>query len=92
MILSEDKISHLSHIILKGLVEKRLIEMIEEESKIRREIKRTIIAELKMGEEIDSTVRKKIRSFSRKMAEGGPEWEVLYRKFFKEEEAKRGLT
>ncbi|MEW6214152.1 MAG: DUF507 family protein [Nitrospirota bacterium] len=92
MMLSEDKISHLSHILLKGLVEKKLIEVIEEESKIRREIRRTIISELKIGEEIDSAVRKKIKSFSRKIAEGSPEWEILYKKFFKEEEVKRGLT
>jgi hypothetical protein len=90
MMLSEDKISHLSHILFKGLIEKNLIETIEEEGKIRAEIKRTIISELKVGEEIDAVVRKKLLSFSKKLAEGSPEWEVLYRKFFKEQEVKRG--
>ncbi|MGB9715192.1 MAG: DUF507 family protein [Thermodesulfovibrionales bacterium] len=90
MMLSEDKISHLSHVVFKGLTEKKLIEPIEEESKVRAEIKRVIIAELKIGEEIDAIVRKKLLSFSRKIAEGSPEWEVLYKKFFKEEEIKRG--
>ncbi|MEW6162405.1 MAG: DUF507 family protein [Nitrospirota bacterium] len=88
--LSEDKISHLSHVLLKGLIERNLIEVIEEEGKIRTEIKRTIISELKIGEEIDSVVRKKIQSFSKKIPEGSLEWEVLYKKFFKEEEVKRG--
>ncbi|MDI6889616.1 MAG: DUF507 family protein [Thermodesulfovibrionales bacterium] len=90
MMLSEDKISHLSHVLLKGLIERNLIEAIEEEGNIRAEIKRTIISELKVGEEIDSAVRKKLYSFSRKIAEGSPEWEVLYKKFFREEEVKRG--
>jgi len=90
MMLSTDKISHLSHVLLKGLLEKHVIEPIEEEGKIRAEIKRTIMSELKIGEEIDSTVRKKLLSFSKKMAEGSPEWDVLYKKFFKEEEMKRG--
>ena len=90
MMLSEDKISHLSHVVLKGLRDKKLIEMIEDESKIRREIKRTIVLEMKTGEEIDSAVRKKLQSFSRKIVEGSPEWEILYRKFFREEEVKRG--
>jgi hypothetical protein len=90
MMLSDDKITHLSHILLKGLTEKKLIEVTEEESKIRAEIKRTIISELKIGEEIDSTVRRKLQSFSKKIVEGSPEWEILYRKFFKEEEIKRG--
>jgi hypothetical protein len=92
MMLSEDKISHLSHVLLKGLTEKNLLEVTEEESKIRAEIKRTIISELKIGEEIDSVVRKKLLSFSKKIAEGSPEWEVLYKKFFREEEVKRGRS
>jgi hypothetical protein len=76
--------------LLKGLKEKNIIEPIEEESKIRAEIKRVIISELKVGEEIDSAVRRKLQSFSRKIVEGSPEWEILYKKFFKEEETKRG--
>jgi len=88
--LSEDKISHLSHIVLKGLRDKKLIEMIEDETKVRREIKRTIASEMKIGEEIDSVIRKKLQSFSRKIVEGSPEWEILYKKFFKEEEVRRG--
>lgn len=90
MMLSEDKISHLSHIVLKGLRDKKLIEMIEDETKVRREIKRTIASEMKIGEEIDSVIRKKLQSFSRKIVEGSPEWEILYKKFFKEEEVRRG--
>lgn len=91
MMLSDEKILHLSHVLLKGLIEKKLIEVIEDEGKIRREIRRAIISELKRAEEIDSAVRKKIQSLSRKIVEGTSEWEVLYKKFFKEEEVKRGL-
>jgi hypothetical protein len=90
MMLTDDKILHLSHVILKGLIGKKLIEVTEEESKIRAEIKRTIISELRIGEEIDSAVRKKLQSFSRKIVEGSSEWEILYKKFFREEEVKRG--
>ncbi len=92
MMLSDDKITHLSHILLKGLKEKKLIEVTEEESKIRAEIKRSIISELKIGEEIDSAVRRKLQSFSKKIVEGSPEWEILYKKFYKEEEIKRGIA
>ncbi len=88
--LSEDKISHLSHVLLKGLMKQRLVELVEDEAAIRREIKRTIVSELKIGEEIDEIVRKKLQSFSRKLIEGSPEWEVLYKKFFREEEIKKG--
>jgi hypothetical protein len=90
MMLSEDKISHLSHVLLKNLLGQKLLELNEDEGAIRREIKRTIISELKIGEEIDEVVRKKLQSFSKKVIEGSPEWEVMYRKFFREEEIKKG--
>lgn len=90
MMLSDDKISHISHILLKGLQQKGLVDLHGEEAAVRKEIKRVIVAELKVGEEIDAIVRRKLQSFSRKLVEGSPEWEVLYRKFFKEEEIKKG--
>ena len=88
--LSDDKVMHLSHILFKGLIDRKLVELIEEERKVRAEIKRSIISELKIGEEIDLHVRKRLQSFSKKIFEGSPEWEILYRKFFREEEVKRG--
>ena len=90
MMLSDEKILHMSHIIFQGLVERKLSDPVVEESKVRAEIKRSIIAELKIGEEIDSTVRKRLQSFSKKILEGSPEWEIMYKKYFKEEELKRG--
>ncbi len=92
MTLSDEKISHLSHVLFNGLAEKDLIELLVEEGKVRREIKRSIGSFLKISEDIDSAVRKKLQSFSRKIVEGSPEWEVLYKKFFKEEAARRGMA
>ncbi len=90
MMLSDEKISHMTHMLYQGLIKGKLIEPLDEETKVRNEIKRTIISELKIGEEIDSIVRKKLHSFSRKIIEGSPEWEILYKKFYREEEIKRG--
>ena len=90
--LSDEKVSHLTHVLFKGLTDKALIELVAEESKARREVKRSIVSFLKVSEEIDLSVRKKLQSFSRKIIEGSPEWEVLYRKFYREEAAKRGLA
>ncbi|GBE00284.1 hypothetical protein BMS3Abin07_02335 [bacterium BMS3Abin07] len=92
MRLSDDKISHMSHILFKGLIERDAIEPKEEEGKIRHEIRRVIEDELKVGEDMDETVRRKLQSFSRKIIEGSPEWEVLYRKFYTEEEVRRGRS
>lgn len=90
MRLSDEKISHLTHVLLKGLLEKDLVTLKEEEGLVRRAMKRAITAELQVGDEMDRVVKRKIESLSRGVVEGSPEWEVLYKKFLKEEEVKRG--
>ena len=92
MMLSDEKITHMSHVLLKELKKRGLVAVKEDEGKIRRQIQRSIVEELKIGEEIDEAARRKIRSYSKRIVEGSPEWEVLYRKFFKEEEGKRGRS
>jgi len=90
MMLSDDKITHTTHMLLKGLMDKGLIVLKEDDSLLRREIKRTITNELKVGEDIDAEVRKKLQSYTKKLIEGSPEWEIMYKKFFEEEDAKKG--
>lgn len=90
MRLSDDKVSHLTHMVLKGLLDKKAIAPLVEESVIRREIKRVIVKELRLAESIDEFIRKKLQSYSKKIPEGTAEWEVLYQRFFQEESAKKG--
>jgi len=90
MMLSDDKITHISNLVLKGLIEKNLIKLKEDDGVVRKEIRRSIVEELKVEEEIDTIVRKKLQGTSKKVVEGSPEWEILYKKFFREEEIKRG--
>ena len=89
MQLSEDRISHLSHLILKELLQSDRTTFLQEDVKILREIKQIITLDLQIVEDIDETVRAKLRSYSRPLAEGSPEWEVLYNKFINEERQKR---
>jgi len=91
MRLSDDKISHLSHVVLKGLLDKKVITLLEDEGQIRRDIRRVIERELKVADGVDEMVRRKLQSYSKKIYEGGSEWEVLYNKFYEEEAAKKGL-
>jgi hypothetical protein len=78
--------------LLKGLLDKDLIDITEEESEVRKFIKRAVQAQLSIGHEMEETVKRKIQSLSRNVAEGSPEWETLYQKYFKEEEVKRGIV
>jgi len=88
--LSDEKITHLTHVVLKGLLDRDALNPLSEEGDIRREIKRIILKELKIAADIDTAVKNKLNSYSRKIPEGSPEWEVLYQKFFHEEAAKKG--
>ncbi|MBI3354828.1 MAG: DUF507 family protein [Nitrospirae bacterium] len=89
MILSDDKINHISHLLIEGIKKERLANLIADEVIALREIKKIILTELKMDDEIDAMVRKKLESYSRKIVEKSPEWDVLYQKFFKEELKKK---
>ncbi len=88
MRLSEDRISHISHLILDMLMQDRTVDAVQPEEKVLREIKRTITDELRFDDEADTVVRTMIRSLSRKVPEGSREWEVLYQKY-REEELRR---
>jgi len=89
MLLSEEKISHLAHRILNGLSEDLELEWRVDETRVLREIKEAILSALRLEAEIDRIVRQRLASYSRPIAEGSPEWEVLYRKSFNEELRKR---
>lgn len=89
MRLGEERIAWLSRLIIRGILGENLVEPLQPEEKLYREIKRTIIGELQGEDEIDTFVRKKIQSLSRKIPEGSAEWTVLYRKFMEEEMRRR---
>jgi hypothetical protein len=87
--LSDDKASHLSHVILGTLKKSSLCRLKEDEGKVLREVKRVIASELALEADIDRKVRAKLSSYSRPIVEGSPEWDVLYKKTFEEEQRKR---
>lgn len=89
MRLSEDRISHISHLILDALVQDRDLDSLQAEERLLREIKRTITAELQFEDEADTAARRTIQSLSRRVPEGSPEWDILYRKYMDEEIRRR---
>ena len=90
MRLTENKIAHLSHLVFDALTKAGAVELLEEDTRVRRELKQAITRFLKREEEIEETVRKKLFSYSRKIVEGSPEWDVLFQKHYQEELKKRG--
>ena len=88
MLLSYEKISHIANLIVDGII-KSNIAGIGNREKVFQEIRNVIIEFLKIYEVIGETVRNKINSYSRKIIEGSKEWDIIYRKFYEEELAKR---
>ena len=89
MKFSDDRISHIAHLIHRSLVKDQLVTYTDED-KAHREIKRVLIEYLKVEDVADQTAREKVASLKRGVAEGSREWEVLYRKYFEEELNKKG--
>lgn len=90
MRLNREKMNHLSHLIIKAMENDSNISFLEEANMIRLNIVGIIKDEIKVDNEVDNIVRSKLASYSKKPLEGGPEWEILYQKFYEEEMDKRG--
>jgi hypothetical protein len=86
--LSEDRISHIAHLISDGIWNDDLVDFVDD-NKVLIEIKRTITHYLKVEDEADTAARDKIRSLSRNVPEGSREWDILYKKYFEEELSKK---
>lgn len=88
MKLSRDKMIQLSHRVLEYMNEDERVEFFAEPQEIRQQVFRLIEAEMRVDEAIDAAVRRKIESQKRAIVEGSDEWDVLYRKYFEEEQAR----
>jgi len=88
MFVSEDRISHLAHRVMDSLWKNDLADFPDEPRSLQT-VKNSIAAYFAMAEEIDQAVRKKLASYSQAKVPGSRDWEILYRKFYEEEAAKR---
>ncbi|MCH8041709.1 MAG: DUF507 family protein [Nitrospinae bacterium] len=90
-LFSEEKHSHLSHIILQYLQKSPQARIVGDPTLALREIKRILNSHIVLEQEIDTTIRNRLASYSRRIPEGSPEWDVLYQKIYGEELRKRKL-
>lgn len=87
--LSEDKASHLSHVIVKAIKRHATVRVAADDERVLKLVKRVVATELAQEEEIDRKVKARLASYSRGIVEGSAEWEVLYRKTFEDETRKQ---
>jgi hypothetical protein len=89
MSLSRSKINQLSHLITKALQTSGQATLLKPENDARLQVVKTLTDELRIEEVVDSEVRRKLASYSRKIVEGSREWDVMYQKFYEQEMKKR---
>jgi hypothetical protein len=76
--LSENRISHLAHLILDGLKKDNLVSF-RNEGRALAETKQAIHDFFQGEDHTDKLVRQKILSLSRNVPPGSREWDILYR-------------
>jgi hypothetical protein len=86
--ISEDRISHLAHRVIDGLWKNDLADF-PDEPRALLTVKQSIAAFFSVAEDIDQAVRRKLASYSQAKVPGSREWEILYKKFYEEEMARR---
>ncbi len=91
MLLSREKINHISKLIMDDFDNREELDYLQEPNDVRLHIVKVVTDELKVEDEVDASVQKILQSYSRNIREGSAEWEVLSEKHYKEEMQKRGF-
>ena len=90
MRLTDPRISYLSHRLRHALQNEGLAGFPDEPA-AHREAKAVLDSYADAEKAVDAFARDRISRLSRKVPEGGREWEILYRKYFEEEITRRKL-
>jgi len=89
MIISPDRQNHLAHLVTDGVWGDDIVDFVDDDQALKA-AKLAISEFVKDDEELDKNARAKVASLKRNVMEGTPEWDVMYRKYYDEERAKRG--
>ena len=91
MRLSREKVNKLAHAVTDTLADMDNVEFLEDRNAIRLEVRRILETLLAQEARIDAAARQKIESQRRTILEGSQEWDILYRKYYREEVKKLGI-
>ena len=85
MRLSRAKINYLSRLVVDALDEDLGVRLRKDANATRLEVVKIITEEVQRDAMIDEMVRTKISSQRRDFPEGGREWDILYKQYYREE-------
>jgi hypothetical protein len=91
--LSEERIQHLAGAMIEALASRAdLVRFSGDRSRAARELARFLAAELRIEDEITQEAMAKVATYSRHVAQGTTEWELLVAKHKEEIAARRGYV
>ena len=86
--ISEDRQTHLAHVIVDGIWKDDLVDFTADDIAMRSANK-AVAAFAKALRDVDKKAEERVLSLKRGIPEGSPEWDVLYNKYFEEEMSRR---
>ncbi|MEE8575194.1 MAG: DUF507 family protein [Thermodesulfobacteriota bacterium] len=90
MRLSEERVTHIAHLISERIWKDDLVDYTSDEMALKV-MKQTIMEYLTLEDRADAAARHKIGSLSKDVPEGSREWDVLYKQYFEEELQKKNF-
>ena len=84
MKLSEERASHLAHLIVDSVWKDDLADW-SDDGRALRTVKQVLSEVLKAYEDVDAKVRKTMAGMARRLPEGSSEWDMTYRKLYQQE-------
>ena len=84
MKINRAKINHISSLIIQDFKNREEIDYKADLNDVRLEIAGVMTGILELDDHADTEARKIIASYSKKIREGTPEWDVMYLKHYEE--------
>lgn len=91
MRISRDKLNKIAHTVADTLAEIDEVDFLDDRNAIRQEARKALEHMLTEETKIDQAARQKISSQRKIIAEGTPEWDILYRKYYNDEVRRLGI-
>jgi len=85
MKLSDDRISHLSHVLFNALNAMDEVDFMEDENDVRIRVKQSLVECLREFDALEEKINASLGTYSRKIVEGSREWDVMWSKAYDEE-------
>lgn len=86
----EERLNQIANKIKRYIETEDSVEIFEHPNKIRKVVLDMLKRLLREEREIDKEVRQRIKSYSRKIVEGTPEWRILYSRIYEDALKRRG--